>query len=216
MSVTVEFTLQREAFPFGRAVEAAPGMEVTLERIVPTEHLYIPYFWASGGDFEEFERSVRQEPSIKAITQLDLVNDSALYRVEWVEAEQSLITGIQETGGTILDTYSNGIWHFRLRFPSHDHLREFYNYCTQHGIEVHIDRVYTLKEASQSGQTFDLTSEQREALVVAIRHGYFSSPKEVTLAELAEEFSISKQAMSQRLRRGNEQVLREALLSPAL
>lgn len=215
MSVIVEFTIQGDAFPFGRAVRATPGMELTLERIVPSERVHIPYFWASGGNFEEFERHILEERNIKSVSQLDRINDDALYRVEWTDTEQSLINGIRVTKGTILEAYSNGSWHFRLRFLNHDYLRDFYNYCDQHRIEVRLDRVYTLTEASQDGRSFNLTPAQREGLVFALQRGYFGSPKQVTLRELAEELSISKQALSQRLRRGNEKVLQEALASPA-
>jgi hypothetical protein len=55
---------------------------------------------------------------------------------------------------------------------------------------------------------YDLTPAQREALAMAVDRGYFSSPREVSLSELATELSISKQAVSQRIRRANEKVLR--------
>lgn len=44
-----------------------------------------------------------------------------------------------------------------------------------------------------------LTPTQRETLEVAIASGYFATPKEVSLEELAAEFGVSKSAISRRL-----------------
>jgi predicted DNA binding protein len=66
---------------------------------------------------------------------------------------------------------------------------------------------------SAGGHRFGLTPDQREALVLALNRGYFATPSEVTLDELADELDISRQALSTRIRRGNESILREVLLS---
>ncbi|WP_157533205.1 helix-turn-helix domain-containing protein, partial [Haloferax profundi] len=43
--------------------------------------------------------------------------------------------------------------------------------------------------------------------------GYFETPSEVSLDELADELDITRQALSNRIRLGNEKVLYGALLS---
>ncbi|WP_255681438.1 helix-turn-helix domain-containing protein [Natrinema sp. SYSU A 869] len=58
---------------------------------------------------------------------------------------------------------------------------------------------------------FDVTPEQREALLLALERGYFDTPRKVTLTELAEEFDISSQALSDRIRRGVKEVLVKSL-----
>jgi predicted DNA binding protein len=50
--------------------------------------------------------------------------------------------------------------------------------------------------------------------VLALRHGYFDTPRETTLEELAVELDISRQALSERIRRGNERLLRQSLPTP--
>jgi predicted DNA binding protein len=81
---------------------------------------------------------------------------------------------------------------------------------------VHINRIYTFTEETDRRRQFGLSSEQREALVLALRRGYFTSPSEVSLDELADELDITKQAVSDRIRRGNEKVLKTTLLSSAV
>lgn len=217
MSVIAEFTVPVDEFAFGRALSTAGGLNLTLEEIVPTTGTTMPYVWASGGDFEAFEREVAGDPNVAAITALDRVDDSVLYRVEWhEETADGLIDAIVESEAVILEAGSNGAWHFRLRFPEHDALARFYNACADLDVPARLERVYTLAEAFGEGRAFDLTPEQREALVLALRRGYFDTPRETTLAELADELDISQQALSSRVRLGNEKVLRRALLSSAV
>jgi len=215
MSVIAEFSLPVDAFPLGVALETAERMQVDLERVVPIGDLYIPYVWVRGEDFESFERHVDEDPNIVDITRLDSVDSRALYRIEWAETESGLINGIREADAAIMEASGGDGWHFRIHFIDHDRLASFYNYCTENEIPIHLDRVYTLAEAAGEGRAFELTPEQREALVLALRRGYFSTPREVSLDELAAELDVSKQAVSQRVRKATEQVLEEAILSSA-
>jgi predicted DNA binding protein len=50
----------------------------------------------------------------------------------------------------------------------------------------------------------ELTDAERETLEAAVDEGYFRSPRGATLGDLAEEFGVSKPAVSKRLRRGQE------------
>lgn len=51
--------------------------------------------------------------------------------------------------------------------------------------------------------------------MLALKRGYFETPRRVSLSDLADELDVSKQAVSQRVRRATEQVLQEAVLSAA-
>lgn len=57
-------------------------------------------------------------------------------------------------------------------------------------------------DRSRNTATFDLyemTEKQREAVSRAVAQGYYSSPRDTSIGELAEEFEISASALSQRL-----------------
>lgn len=214
MSVIVEFSVPPGDFVFGAALSTVEGMEITLEEIVPVEDGAMPYFWATGVDFETFERGVLDNSHIESIIRLDRVDDSALYRVSWTRTDEDLLDGLVDSDAVVLEAYGNGAWHFRVRFPDHDLLGQFYNFCTERDITIHVVRVYTLTEASRAGRSFDLTPHQREALILAVRRGYFAVPRETDLTEIAEELDISQQAASKRVRRGVDKVLTNALLAP--
>jgi len=215
MSVIVEFELSTEDFLFGSALATVEEMDLELEAIVPTGTRIVPYFWATGETFEAFERHVLDDPDIAAIRQLDRIEDTALYRVEWTADPTGLLDGLASTEAVVLEaaTVDEG-WHFRVRFPDHDLLGRFYNFCTEGTIPIDVERVYTLAEASRAGRAFDLTPAQREAIVLAVRCGYFRVPRETDLSAVAAELGISQQAASKRVRRGADKVLSGALLAP--
>jgi predicted DNA binding protein len=213
MSVVVEFTVESEQFTLGRVLSGSGSMQIELERVVPTGDTVMPFLWASGPDFERFERDVSGHESVDELVALDRVQGSTLYRVTWHEKANDLIQGIIDTGGTILRAHSDAHWTFHVRFPDHDTLSQFYNLCTDHGISIHIERTYTVTERTEGAQQFGLSDQQREALVLGLRTGYFDTPSQADLDDLASDLGISQQALSNRIRRGTKQVLEEALLS---
>jgi predicted DNA binding protein len=215
MSVILEFSIPSREFTLGRVLAGSSTMHCELERIVPTGGMMMPFVWVTGENHEAFARTVREHDLIEELGVLDTVGESGLYRIEWAEEPTDLIEGIARSDAAVLQAFGNDTWEFRLRFPDHDGLSAFHNFLIENDIPCHIERAYTLTETSESGYRFGLSPEQREALLLALRRGYFTTPSEVTLDELAAELDISRQALSDRIRRGNEQVLREALLTTA-
>ena len=215
MTVILEFTIENDEFTLGRVLSGPPAMEIELERIVPTGNVVMPFLWVTGEAFDAFERKVIEHEYVHDILPLDRVEDSTLYRVDWHERQNDLIQGIAETDGTILEGRADERWHFRIRFVDHDALSSFHNYCTERGIAIHIVRTYTEIRRTESVKQFGLTEEQREALVLGLRNGYFDTPSQVSLDELAGELDVSQQALSDRIRRGTKRVLTEALLASA-
>ncbi|WP_338729009.1 helix-turn-helix domain-containing protein [Haladaptatus sp. DJG-WS-42] len=211
MSVIAEFTIPSSEFNLGRVLHTDSTVQIDLERVVPTSEEIMPFFWASGGDLDEFERIVRDSPVVKELSRLDEVGDSVLYRVEWTESIESLVYGIAESQATILKAHGNKTWAFHLRFGDHAHLSQFHEYCLEHDITFDLTRVYTLAETEDAFE-FGLTPEQRDTLILALQHGYFDVPRESTLKDIATELEITQQAVSERVRRGTKAVLEAVLL----
>ncbi|MFC7232738.1 helix-turn-helix domain-containing protein [Saliphagus sp. GCM10025308] len=215
MSVTLEFTVENDQFTLGQVLSGPPSMRIELERIVPTGTSAMPFLWVSGEDYASFEEKVVSHRFVEDIIAIDRVENAVLYRVTWHDDHTDLIRGITDAQGTVLQAFSNGGWEFHVRFPDHDKLSQFHNYTTDSGISIHINRTYTVTERTESVHQFGLSDEQREALVLGLRRGYFDTPSEASLDELADELGISQQAVSNRVRRGTKQVLSEILLSTA-
>lgn len=223
MSVVLEFTVDADQFQFGDTLSCVSDTTFELERIIPTGKNVLPFVWLTSDTeldnvLETFETHLTGSPSVTEITALDKIQNGALYRIRWANPEEDLIDALIQTDATILEARSlSGItWEFRVRFANHDDLALFQNILTTHDIKIHIDRIYTFTEVTDERRQFDLSPEQREALVLALQRGYFATPSEVSLDELADELDITKQAVSTRVRRGNEKVLEATLLSSAV
>lgn len=216
MSVILEFSVEAEEFSLGQVLGGPPLMDIELERIVPTAPALMPFIWATGDDFAAFEEKVASHPDVDEFAAVDRIEQSTLYRGLWEADDDGLTNGIVDAEATLLEGHCEGTrWEFHLRFPDHDRLTQFHNHCIEHDITLHIDRTYTLTERTQSVKQFGLSHLQREALLLALRRGYFDTPSQVTLDELAGELNISQQALSKRIRRGTRHVLGEMLLSQA-
>ncbi|SFR52568.1 helix-turn-helix domain-containing protein [Halogeometricum limi] len=213
MAVVAHFLIDAESFDLGRVTQVASGVHIELERVVPTTGSVMPFFWASGTDFETFERSVREDKLVEELNALTRIGDKVLYHVIWGETASSLTEIIAASDATILEASGNHQWSFRIRFQDHRGLRDFHNSCREYGIDFHVERIYTLEEEYDSKYNFDVTPEQLEALVSAVEGGYFEVPRGVTLTEVAEDLGISQQAASERVRRAADTVLRRVLLS---
>ena len=62
-----------------------------------------------------------------------------------------------------------------------------------------IDDADTEQSNTVTLELYDLTDKQREAATKAVAAGYYQTPRETTVGELAADLGISKSAMSQRL-----------------
>lgn len=221
MSVLLEFTIDSEQFKLGDVLTNGSDLHFELERIVPTAGHILPFVWVSTDEdpkdvLPQFEERVRDSSQVLELLSLDRVEDGGLYRIEWEEQTEGLIQALAETQATVLEAFGDRTWTFRVRFTDHDRLSDFHNYLTDHDMKVRIKRTYTFAEETARRRDFGLSNEQREALVLALRRGYFETPSEVSLDDLADELGITKQAVSNRIRRGNAKILRPLLLSSAV
>ena len=57
----------------------------------------------------------------------------------------------------------------------------------------------------------DLSDVERETLEAAVSDGYYESPRDATLATLADRFGVSKPAVSKNLRRGEQKMIQRVI-----
>lgn len=203
MSVLATIDVAAEDFVFGGILTTNPGMHVRLESVVPLGSTFLPYVWAKDGSVDAVEAALRAEDDIESFRVVDTVDEEALIRVEWARDADGFLGVISETGATILEGEGGeNTWRFHLRFDEDEDLTSFYRRCVEHGISIDLRRVSHpgIGRAGGSGQ--GITDQQREALDLAFRRGYFEVPRKVTLTELANELDVSDTAVSQRIRRG--------------
>lgn len=211
MSVIADFSVPAEEFALGHLLEVRPGVQVRLESMIPTGESAIPYFWVSTPDVEAVEVALQDSPIVDDVSVIDEVEDEALFRVDWNEAVDGLVDVIRESDAVVLEANGHGDhWSFQVRFPEYDALSSFYQDVVDENISIDLAGVHNPVEPTRVS-TFDLTPEQREALLLALEEGYFDVPREVTMVELAQKLGISDSAASQRLRRGLTKVLSDTV-----
>lgn len=212
MAVITEFTLDTESFAFGRSTGGNPNFRIQLERVVPLQEGRIPFIWVTGRNHDEFEHRLKGSEIVTHVEALTRISDSVLYYVEWETDEETFLNGVANNGGSILEAHGDSEWSFTVRFRNSAALTDFHQFYRDEEFPVRIDRISSLGDNLKSEYGFGLTHVQRETLVMAVRNGYFSIPRETTLEEIADELGISSQAASERIRRGAETVLRKALV----
>jgi hypothetical protein len=205
MAVLVELDVAASSLDIGQATTTPTESHISLEQIVPTGNGAIPYFWAESVDFEAFETTVRGHDAVDELEVVTVVDGRRLYRVYWNNLGD-FVDALTESDATILEGHGSDPWTFRLLFPTRPHVTAFRESCSEAGIPFEVRHVSEFS-SDVSTPTFNLTDEQYEALQLAVSRGYYSIPREVTLAELAADVGISQQAMSERLRRGTAKVL---------
>ncbi len=214
MAIIAEISIEADEFLLGRIIAEHPGLSVEIERVVPAAKRVMPYIWGYGTDLDAFEAAMTESQNVKSIAVLDEYEDRALYKIEWEDPAEQLITGIARTNATILEAHSDDEWLFRIRFEEHAGLARFNRYCLENDIAYQLNRVSSLAETDANGDDYGLTEAQYEALSLAVERGYFKVPREVAYEELADELGVSVQAFSERVRRGADRVLESVLLQP--
>lgn len=210
--VVFEFTVPVEAFVLGDALRAFPEVTVEKERLVPTNHEPLPFFWTDDGDTPEFESRLADDPKVDELSRAATFDEGALYHAEWNLDDGGLLEWIADSENDVALLQAEGQgerWTLKLRFPSRALLSEFRAYYDERDVDLRVVRLYDLTDP-KLGQ-YNITSKQREALVRALEMGHFDIPRRATLEEIAESLDISPKALSERLRRGQTNLVGNTL-----
>lgn len=211
MIIIVDISIPADAFPLGRVLEEYPEVEIELERLVPLREAIIPLFWIDEGSADGIETAIQDDPLTENVEQLTQTNSRVLYEIKWDTEIDGLVQSIIETDAGILEAEGTAdVWDFRLRFRTSEDLSAFREACESHDIPLTLRRLYNPSLPEDGGE---LSAEQYEALTAAHRGGYFEVPRGTSMGALAEEFGISENAVSQRIRRGTSTLVAETLLT---
>lgn len=211
MSVIIELTVPAEEFELGRILTMERETDIVLETMVPLGARSIPFFSVRNGR-ESFERIVREHPSVEGIDVVNTSDGETLYALDWQITEDTFFGGIVAKDAHLLEaTGTARTWDFELRFPSRQALSEFQEYCSAVDIRFTVERIYNPTKPD-AGPWFGLTSSQRNTLARAVESGYYSIPRGTSTEALADDFGVSDQAVTERLRRGIVTLVTNTLL----
>jgi predicted DNA binding protein len=211
--IIATFSLPHDAVALERAFEELPELQVEAERIAAHSRAWVmPCLWAANAEFDAADEVLEADPSVDRIVEAYGYGDEKYYQLDWAEAVDERIDSYVDQRGSILDAEADADgWRMRIRFVSRDQFDAFRNALDERGTSFEL-RDLTEPGAPREGFG-ELTPDQRDALVTARERGYFEVPREATVREVAEELDISHQAVSERLRRGNESLIDDTLIT---
>ena len=207
MATEATFTVAADQFPLGTIFKQLPDVTIELERIIPAQDVVIPYFWVYGTQIDHVERAFPDHPGVKSIQLVDSVEEQYLLRVEWTLGYDSILTTLTETEVPLIDAVgTDDQWTFEVRGDDHEDIGTFQQRCRELDIPITLTALHALTPLSSESEP-SLTDSQQKALALAYQQGYFNTPREVTMADLGDELSITPQAVASRLRRGIETIV---------
>lgn len=213
MNVVVEMQVPSDALGPASVLTEGGGTRVEFDRVVPNGEGLAPYVWVDAEDFEAFESRLRDAAEVERLDRLNGDQSERLYRIAWASSDSE--TASEGDGAETEDVFAClaavdaaiahiegefGSLTFHVRFPDEGSVSTFASRCVEHGISIEPLRIS--RDGTRKRTASDLTDQQREALVVAARRGYFEVPRQATLSDIAEELAVSDHAVSERLRRG--------------
>ena len=212
MSVLGDFTIPAKAFALEQALSTDPEMTLEADRLAshsPRE--VFPFLWATGGEFDGFEGALDDDPTVENVNVADETESEVLYRLKWSDDLCSLVHDMVDHHAAIVEARArDGQWNLRLRFATEELVSSFQDHFRETGHRFEVNQLYHPTEPRQ--RVFGLTAEQHEALVTAVDAGYFSVPRTASAEEVSERLGISANAVSERVRRGSQTLVRSALM----
>ncbi|WP_410766622.1 helix-turn-helix domain-containing protein [Haloferax sp. DFSO60] len=208
MATIVEIQIPADAFDIGRVFADLPGIEVELDRVVPTVNAVVPFLWVRGVEPQNVVEATTVHDGIHRVRVVDEVEGhGTLYRIEWSDSVESAITELSQLPLTLMGgTGTDDSWTFTLRAENRTNVSQLFEWCSTRDIPVSLTKIYHAS-AVKSPDEKGLSNAQHEALVIAYQQGYFDEPRRATLEDIASSLGISRQALAGRLRRGTRTLI---------
>ncbi|WP_222917748.1 helix-turn-helix domain-containing protein [Natrinema sp. SYSU A 869] len=214
MSLLAAFEASSPALVLGPTLEALPSIDVELERQYALDpDRPIAFCRLRYHDRDGLDRTLAADDTIDEFERIGGSDDENLYRLQ--RSETDVIGAYREwvdAGGELLECRgSDGSWEVEMRFPDRASFSRYHEFLASEGVSLELQRLAD-GDGRRRGPRPALTDAQREALTLAHEHGFFEVPRETGLSEIAAQLEISNQAVSERLRRGQAQLIDDQLI----
>ena len=215
MAVIAHLRIPAESFELGRILELEESGTIELEDMVPLGEKAVPFFSVSDRVRESFEQNVENHPSVEDIVEVTRHDGERLYSLDWNVGRDVFLQGVVDLRGQLLSaTGTVNTWEFEIRFPTHETLSEFQEYCSNAHISLEVGRIYNPVRPG-TGVWYGVTEAQRDTLMRAVQGGYYSIPRRMSTQDLANDLDISDQAVTERLRRAIVTLTENTLIAMA-
>jgi predicted DNA binding protein len=206
-SLGVDLCLSHPELILTDTIENCPDVTVQPEQMVDDGTSNFLVVTAEGETLDQFEAELGVDRTVCDYTVLDWTETNRVYRVQVADSAVQITPSLVRVGGRVLDMEGRGgQWFVNAQFQSRSALSQFRTECSDRDITFRLDRLYWTTGDANAGAC-GLTADQQDALETAHREGYFDVPRGISQAELADKLGISPSAVSQRIRRGMDQVI---------
>ncbi|RDZ35507.1 MULTISPECIES: helix-turn-helix domain-containing protein [unclassified Haloferax] len=179
-----------------------PEFELTFVGGIPVTDEPVPYFVARGSDREALDDLLDDHASIERFEPVSDGPEGRLYRCEWATRDGDILSAIRECDGIVRRMVGTRYgWSLSVYFPSNELTTRFHDACLSRDIDIDVRRVEPARLDERHPPDTGLSEKQLTALRLAFERGYFETPKEAGLDDIASRLGITEQALSQRLRR---------------
>jgi predicted DNA binding protein len=191
--------------------ERAPDVEVRLERTVGGSHERpIPFLWLQGIESDRAADLLAADSSVADAEQFGEDGDANLFAVEFDGGICSFAQNIFDRDGVVVRaTATHAVWTFQLRFTDRSDVGEVFDDEFRRRYEATVTRLYGSSDAPTV--RVGVTEKQRQALEAAFEMGYYTVPRDVDLRAVGDRLGVSRQAVSERLRRAHEMLVADFL-----
>ncbi|WP_049918702.1 helix-turn-helix domain-containing protein [Haloferax larsenii] len=213
MSTVATLRVPASTFILDDALARHPSIEARLLRSVQVDSASTtPSIWVRGNDATLVEPALRSDPSVSAHSKVFSSKQGGVYRTGFEALSDPILRLFADTRLTVVDSYAQGSeWVFRVLAEKRESLRALTETWEQNGLTHTVERISDCTEAADPSR-FGLTEAQHRTLVTAFREGYYEVPRDSDITGVANILGISHQATSQRLRRGHERLVQNALV----
>ena len=205
----VEIGCPLEGSYLGAALEDS-DLEIVFVPGVPVSGDPAPYFIAQGPNVDAVGTLLEEHTGVEQYELVASGPEERLYRCRWVIEDEGIIATIRTCDGIVqrMTGTSDG-WVLSVLFPTNEHAAQFHDVCLDRRIDIDVRRDALWDFVNEMDRMtewvtfpdYGLSEKQLRALELAFDRGYFETPKEASLTDIATEIGISEQALSQRLRR---------------
>lgn len=211
MSTIVSGTVPAEDLVLEHTLRTYPELTFEVEPVVSCgAETLMPMLCVRGAARDDVDETLRADPTVESVTVLGDFDGEWLFGMEWAGMVDLLVEMITNSEATVLEAVGkDDEWNLRVFYPRRSLFSKTHGFCQDHGLDFEVRSVREV-DTEPSGR-YDLTALQYEVLSSAVERGYFEIPRRVNLEELADEFDVSHQALSECLRRATGSLAEQTL-----
>jgi predicted DNA binding protein len=209
METVVDVSVQTDEFVLQETLAGVSNAEFEAVRFaVSRPNCTMPFLWGSADRMDRLDTALRNDPTVADATRLSSEDGRGLYAIDWALGWETVIEDFVEGDGTVLEVHGTAHeWNLRVLFRDRATASETYQAWCHDGTGPSLCRINGLtgEEYGERG----LSSTQHRAIAKAFEAGYYEVPRRTTLEELAADFEVSHQALSECLRRGHRNLVEQ-------